>query len=352
LARVIKLSLPSQGEMAQWDDFVNSHAEGTPFHLSCWLKTIGNTYPYEPLLYALQDETAGLSGVLPAFLLRSIFKGSRLISLPFSDYCYPLVQSEDGQRQMLSYILNELNDKIRYMEIRGPLKIPSSFSGHVSYKRHAIKLCSDFGEVKKNINKRTIQYCVRKAEKEGIEIKEDNSKNGLETFYWLNQLTRKKHGVPAQPKMFFRNLYENIVGKGYGSIYIARLRSKAIAAGFFLRHKKTVYYKYNASNPEFMKRYSPNHLLTWRAIEQACRDGFHLFDFGRSSSNNPGLIRYKEMWGAISSDLPYFYFPPQYQEVAAKMESGFLYRISTLCWRLMPSSLASKLGPLIYKHLG
>ena len=101
-----------------------------------------------------------------------------------------------------------------------------------------------------------------------------------------------------------------------------------------------------------MKKYSPNHLLTWAAIEQACQKGFHLFDFGRTASNNLGLIRYKDMWGAMSSDLPYFYFPPQYQKVAEKTESGFPYKIATHCWRFMPNSLASKLGPLIYKHLG
>jgi CelD/BcsL family acetyltransferase involved in cellulose biosynthesis len=101
-----------------------------------------------------------------------------------------------------------------------------------------------------------------------------------------------------------------------------------------------------------MKKYSPNHLLTWTAIEDACQRGFSFFDFGRSSSNNPGLIRYKEMWGAASSDLPYFYFPPQFQEAGAKTESGLLYQMLTRVWRLVPSSLASKMGPLIYKHLG
>jgi len=147
-------------------------------------------------------------------------------------------------------------------------------------------------------------------------------------------------------------MYKNLIENGYASIHIAYWKSKAIAAGLFIKHKKTIYYKYNASDPEYMKKYSPNHLLTWNAVKQACRDEFHHFDFGRTASNNRCLIRYKEMWGAISSDLPYFYFPPQYQKVAEKTESGFLYKISTLCWRLMPDSLASKLGPLIYKHLG
>ena len=338
--------------MAKWDSFINSHPEGTPFHLSCWLRTIADTYSYEPWLYVLEDETAQISGVLPAFLLKSMIKGCRLITLPFSDYCYPLVQSEDGQHHMISYVLDKMKNRIKYMEIRGPLGIHPGFSSHISYKRHAIKLCSDFGEVKKDIDKRTIQYCVRKAQREGVEIREDNSPYGLETFYRLNELTRKKHGVPAQPRSFFRNLQKNILERGYGSIYIACLQSTAIAAGFFISHKDTVYYKYNASDPIFMKKYSPNHLLTWTAIEDACHKGFQFFDFGRSSANNLGLIRYKEMWGAISSDLPYFYFPPQYQEVGAKTESGFLYQMITLFWRLAPNSLASRMGPLIYKYLG
>lgn len=337
--------------MAQWDEFVNSHSEATPFHLSCWLKTIADTYSYDPLLYVLEDAAAGISGVLPAFLLKSMIMGSRLVILPFSDYCYPLARSEHGQRQVLSHVVDEMKNKAKYIEIRGPLGTPCGFSSHVAYKRHALELCLDFGEVKKNINKRTIQYCVRKAQKAGIEIEEDSSDTGLETFYKLNQLTRKKHGIPSQPKKFFRSLQRNIMQKGYASIYVARLRSSVIAAGLLIKHKKTIYYKYSASDPAFMKIYSPNHLLTWTAIKNACREGYCLFDFGRSSSNNKGLIRYKEMWGASSFDLPYSYFPPQYHEVGPKTERGLVYQMITLFWRLVPNSLASRMGPLLYKHL-
>jgi hypothetical protein len=101
-----------------------------------------------------------------------------------------------------------------------------------------------------------------------------------------------------------------------------------------------------------MRKYSPNHLLTWTAIEDACRKGFYFFDFGRSALTNPGLIRYKEMWGAASSDLPYNYFPPHYRGAGAKTHTGFTYQMITLFWRLIPDSLASRMGPLIYKHLG
>lgn len=338
--------------MAQWDNYVNSHPEGTPCHLSCWLRTIGETYPYESHLYVLEDETDGISGVMPAFLIKGLFKGRQLVTLPFSDYGYPLTQTEDGQRQILSPVLEEMKDKIRNMEIRGPLGIHPDFSSQTYYKRHAIKLSPDVAEVKKNIDKRTIQYCIRKAQREGVEIREDNSPDGLEAFYRLNQLTRKKHGVPVQPRRFFCNLHKNILERGNGSICLACLKSRAIAAGLFIRHRSTVYYKYNASDPAFMKKYAPNHLLTWTAIEDACRKGFSFFDFGRSALNNPGLIRYKEMWGAASSDLPYNYYPAHYRGAGAKTHTGFLYQMITLFWRLIPDSIASRMGPLIYRYLG
>ena len=135
--------------MVQWDEFVNSHEEGMPFHLSCWLKTIRDAYSYKPLLYVLKDESAGISGIVPVFLLKNIIKGTRLVCIPISDYCYPLFKSKGSLSQLFSHILLEKSEKIRYMEIRGLIPASADFSSHVSYKRHFIKLSLDFEEVKK-----------------------------------------------------------------------------------------------------------------------------------------------------------------------------------------------------------
>nr|NIP40970.1 peptidoglycan bridge formation glycyltransferase FemA/FemB family protein [Candidatus Aenigmarchaeota archaeon] len=64
-------------------------------------------------------------------------------------------------------------------------------------------------DIYRNFDRKTIKYSIRKAEKSGVEIIERNSNEGINEFYRLNKMTRKKHGMPAQPKKFFTNLYKN-----------------------------------------------------------------------------------------------------------------------------------------------
>ena len=205
--------------------------------------------------------------------------------------------------------------------------------------------------VRKNIDKRTIQYSIRKAERVGIEIKEENNQYGIEEFYRLNMLTRKKHGVPSQPKKFFENLLDHMISKGHAFILLAIYDSKAIAGSMFFKANKIIHYKYNASDPDYLKKTSPNHSLTWHAIKQGCMEGYRFIDFGRTSPDNKGLMRYKEMWGAETIDLPYFYYP-QIKGASSTEESGLLYRMVTGVWRSLPDPIIEKIGPMIYKHMG
>lgn len=335
--------------MNEWDQFVESHSGGTPFHYSCWLRTIFYTYSFEPLLYVKKNDSNEITGVIPFFRIKNIIRGNRLISLPFSDFSSPLFSDDKEQIEMIEYILETIVKKPKYIEIRGPLSEKAGFYRYNYYKHHYLKLSSDPEEVRKNINKRTIQYSIRKAKKEGVEIIEENSYKGIEEFYKLYIITRKKHGVPPQPEEFFINLFHNMIQRGYVFILLAKYNAKTIAGGLFIKHKKTIYYKYNVSDPTYISKKAPNHLLTWKAIEKACLNGYCCFDFGRTSPDNQGLIRYKEMWGAESRNMPYSYYP-DLRFVFTRDERGFFYQLFTNIWRLMPNTIFSKVGPRIFKY--
>ena len=85
-------------------------------------------------------------------------------------------------------------------------------------------------------------------------------------------------------------------------------------------------------------------------FDRLLNEGKKFFDFGRTSSDNIGLMRYKEMWGATPSDLPYFYFPHKKGPVGTT-ESSFIYKTFTDLWRLMPDSVAEIVGPRIYRYM-
>jgi len=346
---VTKLSLNNESEMKQWDDFVKSHPEGSPFHLGCWLRTIQDTYSFEPLLYAFRDENGTISSAFGFFLIKSLLTGTRMVSVPFSDYCVPLCNDQSQENELLTKILGEQKHRVNYIEIRGGSTNGCGLVCHNYYKRHVLELNPNPSVVMKTIDKRTIQYSIRKAQKSGVEIKEENSAFGMDEFYRLNKLTRKKHGIPSQPKKFFENLLRHVISNGHASMKLAFYESKVVAAGLFFKFKDTVHYKYNASDPEYLTKATPNHLLTWSAIEQACLEGYRFFDFGRTAPDNVGLMRYKEMWGAKALDLPYYYYP-RVKGATSKEGSGLSYRIYTRIWRSLPDTLVEFIGPKIYKY--
>lgn len=343
-----KCSISNQSEMEKWDDFVNAHPRATPFHLSCWLHTIHESYQFNPLLYALINEKGEISGVFPFFKVKGLFNGKQIVSLPFSDICGPLVNYHQ-EKIVFKKIIDENLKTVRCIEIRGPLYNADDFYRDDSYLHHSIRLSEDPAEVKKNFNKRTVLYSIRKAIKAGVAIREENSLFGIQEFYRLHLLTRKKHGVPAPPFEFFKKMFEHMISKGFGFISLAEWNSKIIAAAVFFKFRESLYYKYNASDPQYIAQKTPNHLLTWHAIEQACLKGYQIFDFGRASVANSGLIRYKEMWGAHRENLSYYYYP-KYNSFSIR-ENSFLYTLFTKIWRLAPDLVAEKLGSQIYKYL-
>lgn len=343
--------LSEENDLHRWDEFVESHPGGTPFHLSGWLKTISQAYGIHPWLFVSEDGKGSIEALVPFFRLKRLLGGYRLVSLPFSDYCGPIGLESSVVHRLLLDLCDNPSLKATCIEIRNHLEEPSGFVARPYYKRHFLRLCPDPQEVLKGIDKRTIQYNIRKARREGVEIVENNTPTGIEEFFRLYILTRKKHGVPHQPIEFFQALARNMIDPGRASVLLAIHKSVVIAAGLFMKHKKTVYYKYNVSDPTYLVKIVPNHLLTWTAIEKACAEGFEALDFGRTAPDNAGLMRYKQMWGAEVHDLPYYYYPASAAS-SANAESGTIYRLAKRIWGHLPESVVSKLGPMMMKHLG
>ncbi|HSA96001.1 MAG TPA: GNAT family N-acetyltransferase [Acidobacteriota bacterium] len=253
--------------------------------------------------------------------------------------------------EIIEAVRQDAAARTRQIEIRGPLPPAAGFAEVSYYKYHVLDLYSDPNEVLKKVDKRTILYNIRKAQKAGVEIIEDNTLSGCEAFYRLNLLTRKKHGIPSQPQGFFSALLRNLVEPGRAFVLLAIYESRVVAGGIFFKLGDTVYFKYGASDPRVLDKFSPNHLLAWTAIRKACLEGFRTFNFGRTAPDNQGLMRYKKMWGGEIKDLPYSYFPGS-PGVLKKREHGMLMKTLKSVWRLVPEPLASKIAPQIVKHFG
>src|ERR1051326_520611 len=90
-------------EDVRWRHFVQRHPAASVFHTPEWLEALRRTYRFEPVVYATVSQDGALQDALVLCNVSSWLTGKRSVSLPFSDHCNPLVQSEDALRELLTF---------------------------------------------------------------------------------------------------------------------------------------------------------------------------------------------------------------------------------------------------------
>ncbi len=167
----------------------------------------------------------------------------------------------------------------------------------------------------------------------------------LDAFYALHVRTRRRLGVPTQPKGFVRDLGALMAG-GLGFVALATLGDRHVAAAVFLRAGRTLTYKWGASDERFLNA-RPNNLLFARVIGWACDEGLLALDLGRTDIGHEGLAAFKRGWGADERPLEYTFAgaPPPSGESRLGRAAGELIRRS-------PEAVGRAAGELLYRHSG
>jgi len=338
----------------RWDEFVATHPQGTAFHLSGWARVLQKTYRYIPYYVALEDSGKKIRAGCPFFLIRSWLTGSRLVCLPFTDICYPLVTSgEDAKLLLSSMIERTRKEEVGYIEIRGgdanACLRDLRFKNHRYYKGFRLDLSQGTESLWKGFHK-SIRRNIRKVERMGLKIEKGETEKDMRDFYLLNLATRRKHGVPSQPYNFFENIRRELILTGGAFMWLVKYKGVSIAGGIFPAYRDTIYFKFNASNPTYLQ-YRPNHLLYWHIIQYGCEKGYKFLDGGRAAPDNLGLVTFKRNWGLQEKDLRYHYWP-RVKGIAATKQGSLKYKITTSLLRQVPTSMSGVIGKLVCKHMG
>ena len=333
----------------RWDKLLGTHSRASVFHTVAWLRALRRTYGYEPVAYTTSAPGQELRNSIVFCRVSSWVTGRRLVSLPFSDHCDLLVNETGDLHELLS-MLERLSaqDSWRYIELR-PLRPLNGaaviFSQTETYCYHQLDLSPDLDTIFSNLHKDSIQRKIRRAEREGLGYEEGHSDSLLDIFCRLQLLTRRRHQLPPQPRMWFRNLIDCFGDKL--KIRVAFKHRQPIASILTLCHKDTLVYKYGCSDSRF-NNLGGTHLLFWRSIEDAKKSGMHIFDLGRSDDNNVGLITFKDRWAATRSTLTYVRYPSDFSQ---PLGTDWKLRIAKRLFAHAPERLLSAAGNLWYKHI-
>jgi CelD/BcsL family acetyltransferase involved in cellulose biosynthesis len=293
---VMKLTDP------RWEKFVARHPGATPFHRPEWARLVADCYGFCAFVITTTDAAGEILAGLPVVEVRHIRGEPKWVSLPFTDYCPPLVSAREEEAGLVCAVRRAAETAgIRRVEVRAPLAGTTPVS--TAY-RHGIALDSDPATVYAALPSKTRTH-IRQAERRGLTIRQAAELEDLtDIFYRLHLRTRRRQGVPVQPRRFFRMLWESVISTGLGLVFIAEASAQPVAGGVVLAWNRTMIGKFIASNEEAWSL-RPNNLIVWHAIRAGCEWGCQWFDFGRTDAGNEGLRAYKRSWRAVEEPLVY-----------------------------------------------
>ncbi|HEU5349250.1 MAG TPA: GNAT family N-acetyltransferase, partial [Ktedonobacterales bacterium] len=278
-----------------------------------WLDLIQTVYGYRVTRLEVRGANGVLRGYLPVCALSSPLTGRRVVSLPFSDVCGMVADGAATAHHLLDQAV-ELGraHRARYVELRtGPSAILAERDDFVAadnYVRWRLALAAGEERIWAGVQK-PVQRQVRKSRKLGVTIRFARQCEDMDLYHRLHVGTRSgKHGMPAQPRTFFRGLWDRFSADGTLQVLFAEYEGRTIAGMVLFAAGDTVRYAYGASEERSLPL-APNNLLMWESIAWAIARGYQFFDMGRTARDNQGLMEFKRTWGAAVDPLPYFYSP-------------------------------------------
>jgi CelD/BcsL family acetyltransferase involved in cellulose biosynthesis len=330
---------------SRWDDLLARHPRASVFHSRGWLEALTRTFGYEPIVLTTTAQGSLENGL--ALCRVKTWTSRRLVSLPFSDHCEPLVDRPDDLSLMIGFLAEEMaRERWRSLELRPRHVVPTGLAAGADYNLHTLALARPADEIFKGFHPSCTRRAIRRAVREGVHYEAGASGQLLATFYGLLRLTRRRHALPPPPFAWFRNLAA-CLGDGL-AVHVASKDGLPIAGILTLTFKKTVVYKYGGSDARY-HRLGGMPFLFWRVIQETKAQGIEELDLGRSDLDQAGLVAFKDHLGAAQMRLTYYTRPER--RAGAAHDGGFV-RMARKIVRHLPDAALDFTGRVLYRHLG
>jgi hypothetical protein len=341
------ISILNPIEYPRWDELLLTAERAAFFHSAAWAKVLNESYGYIPRYFSIIDN-GRLTGLMPVMEIRSFLTGRRGVSLPFTDMCDPVAVDQDACWALLKKVAEYgRKAKWNYIEMRGGATFLPNQPPSAKYFIHCLDLSADEAEIRSNF-KPNFKRNIRKAEREGVTVTLERSRQSVNVFYKLHCATRRHHGLPPQPWSFFRKIHEHVIGAGKGFVALAKYRNRWAAGAIYALYRDQAIYKYGASDRGLL-HLRPNNLVMWEAIRWCCRNGIRSFSFGRTEPENEGLMRFKSGWGAKRDLLNYHKFDMCFNRFVGD-KAGL--KTSYAAFKTLPIPMLRLAGHLLYRHVG
>jgi len=330
----------------RWTEFLGRSSDATVFHHPAWSDVIAESYDFESFVLAQKDAIGRVVAGLPV-ATRPRPPGYVVIALPFTDYCPPLLSASADLEQFTAPLTQwQRQEPVERIAVSAAL--PAWAGVHVIPQgvRHLLPLPASSDDVLHDLRRTALPRAIRKAQREGVSTRISQTHDSLPVFYKLHTQTRRRLGVPVQPRRFFELLWRRVIEPGLGFVVLAYQQDVPVAAALFLAWNGNLIYKYGASDHRYWAL-RPNNLVMWTAIDWGCRNGYRQLDFGRTELHDQGLRDFKSRWGATEVPLAYSYVADRAPRPLPQLARSTMAALI----QIAPASVCRGLGELLYGRM-
>ena len=345
----------------RWEAFVNTHPNSLIYHHPAWLQVLEEAYGYKPVNLACEDPNGQFRGILPLYYMRGLLTGRRFSSLPRTPLAGPLAcdnlatavlvceavartRSEPGAQFQLKMMSNALDGLVD-----GVVSVPwrETYVLELPERPELIRIGN-------SRNHARIKWAVNKATRLGVEIHAAETEHELRAWYKLYLDTMRWVAVPPRPYRFFEVAWERLQPRGLMRLLLANHyeggRSRLLAGSLLLMFGRTVFYAFTGWRREDLAL-RPNDVIQWRAIQDACAEGYCYYDFGEVTRDNQGLAEFKSKWGAEAQWIYRYYYPaPRELEISILDSPSRTRQLMSAAWRRLPIKATVLLSDLAHRY--
>jgi len=331
-----------------WNDLLITTPGHSFFHSSNWASVLSESYHYTPRYFVVVQREK-LIALIPFMEVDSMVTGKRGVSLPFTDYCNPIMADQTAFDDVMASLIS-YGKKVgwKYFELRTEYPLQREITPSSSFYGHTLDISHDEGTIF-SLFRDSTKRNIRKAAKEGVAITITRSLDAVSEFYRLHCMRRKDHGLPPQPYLWFRKIYDHVIAKNHGFVALASYSGIWIAGAVYCHFGDQIFYKYGASDKRY-RHLRANNLVMWEAMRWCRKEGCTRFSFGRTEHGNKGLLQYKHGWGA--REFPLYYYRYDLKRDAFIRHDELILGLHSEIFRKMPVPLLKIAGAILYRHMG
>ncbi len=335
-------------DQQNWDRYVDTHQDGSFFHLTGWIKVISQSFGHKARYLLAEDSQGEIKGVLPLVEQKSVLFGHSLISTPFCVYG-GAIADDDEIRLALEQAAYDLGVKlgVDFVELRDRQSRPSSdhWHQHSNHSTFFSELPEDPEQILTSV-KRKQRAVIRHSQKNNLSWSNDDD---VAQCYDLYAESVRNLGTPVFSKKLFKTLLE-VFPETSETLIIRDDEGKPVSSVLSFYYKDEVLPYYGGGNHS-ARGLKSNDFMYFQLMHLAHQKGKSRFDFGRSKIDS-GAYKYKKNWGMTEERLNYKIALIKAKELPNLSPNNPKYRLLIDTWKKLPLPMSKAIGPHLSKYLG